>query len=1123
MSDIRQWLDELSLGQYGDEFEENDIDRRALLELSDQDLKDIGVSSLGHRRVIIGAIKELSSSVKIAAALADAPTSSPPPTAPVREAERRQITVMFCDLVGSTALSEALDPEELRGVMQAYRKACSKVIARYDGHVAQYLGDGVMVYFGWPAAHEDDAGRAVRAGLDIIDAVAALESEAALAVRIGIATGLVVVGESDADDGADSKLAVGETPNIAARIQGLAAPGTVAIAQSTRRLMGGAFALEDLGTHDAKGVAGGLQVHRVLGAAVTESRFEASQSGALTPIVGRETEMAMLLDRWQRATDGEGQVVLLSGEAGIGKSRVTDALRAHVANKLHVRLRYHCSPYHTSSPLYPVIAQLERASGFARDDDEEAKLDKLDRLLGKADAETALIAGLLSLSVERYPPLDLSPQQKKTQTIGVLAAQVRRLAWDQPVLMIFEDVHWADPTSLETIGAVIESIDDIPCLLVVTFRPEFKPPWSDQGHATALTLNRLGRKQSTAMVAKVTGGKALPEPVLDEIVAKTDGIPLFVEELTKTVLEAGILVERANGYELDGPLPPLAIPATLQDSLMARLDKLNSVKEVAQIAACIGREFSNDFLAAASPLKTSDLEQALQKLVNSELIFCRGTPPELTYVFKHALVRDAAYESLLKSDRRALHKSLADILESKFPLLVEQQPELLAQHEESAGLIEPAISHWRQAGIRAAARSANSEAVQQLDRALDLTSRLADTEVAMRTELEVRSEITTPLIAVAGHASIAVEQNSAHALNLCDRIDDTDRLYPALYGLWVSHHARGEQAAARPIAERLLEAGRSTEDRIALVMGHRMTGVVDTIVGKYVSAKKNLNSAVALYDRKADGNLAYLYGQDPGVAALGYLAKVYALTGEVDFSRSAAEQAFMLADQVGHDFTKAYALFWAGLLANIIISDFDRLKKYAKQQVDLCRSHEFYMWGEIATYYSAYVDFKHLDEESKVGKSVNCFDYLQEYWDQGTRLLRPHFLTLTAETMAEGGDTSAALDMLEEAVRLTEEMTEAWSEADVLRVRGDIKQLHLGDVVGAEADLFRSIKVARAQGALTWELRGTVSLARLWRSQGKDHEALSLLAPVYDGFKEGSDLADLRAAKVLLKELNEAL
>jgi class 3 adenylate cyclase len=656
MSEIRDWLQGLGLERYAEVFESEEIGLGHVPKLSEADLKELGLP-MGPRKAVLEAAR---------APTSEAAQAAPAPAA--REAERRQLSVMFCDLVGSTALSERLDPEELRGLMQAYRKACGEVIARYDGHVAQYLGDGVMVYFGWPTAHEEDAQRAVRAGLDIVEALAGLEG--GLAVRIGIATGLVVVGESGEDAAADAKLAVGETPNLAARVQALAEPNSVAVARSTRRLLGRVFELGDLGAHALKGVSGRVQVHRVLGEAKAESRFEAAHGAGLTPLVGRETEISLLLDRWDQAKDGEGQVVLLSGEPGIGKSRITQALRQRIAGEPHTRLRYQCSPYYANTAFYPVIEQIERAAGFERNDGADAKLEKLEALLGQsAEAPAAiapLFAAMLSLPLDRYPPLNLEPVKQKELTIAALADQLVALAGDEPVLMVFEDAHWIDPTTLEMLAAMIDRVETAAVLLVITYRPEFAPPWTGHGNVTTLTLNRLSRRQGADMVAKVTGGKALPEEVLDQIVAKTDGVPLFVEELTKTVLEAGFLDEKPDRYVLSGPLPPLAIPATLQDSLMARLDRLSPVKEVAQIGACIGREFPYELLAAVSPLRDNELQDALSQLTNSELIFRRGTPPEATYSFKHALVQDAAYESLLKSRRQQLHTSIAKTLKEQF-------------------------------------------------------------------------------------------------------------------------------------------------------------------------------------------------------------------------------------------------------------------------------------------------------------------------------------------------------------------------------------------------------------------------------------------------------------------------
>jgi class 3 adenylate cyclase len=652
--DIAAWLRELGLERYEPAFRENEIDWEVLPELTEADLEKLGLL-LGPRKKLLKAIAELSGKP-----IALSPEATPPPR-PVRpEAERRQLTVLFCDLVGSTELSARLDPEEMREVIGAYQTAVAEVVRRWDGHLAKYMGDGALAYFGWPQAHEDDAERAVRAGLELVQTVAVLTPAAssALQVRVGIATGHVVVGDLGSQGPSDKDSVVGETPNLAARLQALAEPGSVVISQATRRLVGGVFELDELGPQRLKGFAEPLVVWRISGESRAEGRFEAKSAASLTPLVGREEEIALLLRRWQQAKDGEGQVVLLSGEPGIGKSRLVRELRARFGDESHRRLTYQCSPYHQTSPLHPLIAQLEHAAGFERDDSPEAKLDKLERLLmlgsHQLDQALPLIAALINIPTDnRYRSLDLTPQRRKHWTLEVLLEQLQGLAAEQPILLVYEEVHWIDPTTEELLGMVIERVGRLPVLLLITFRPEFVPPWSGLPHLSTLALTRLGRREGAAMVDRVVGEKPLPPEVAGQIVAKTDGVPLFVEELTKTVLEAGLLRERDDRYELAGPLPPLAIPASLHDSLLARLDRLAPVKEVAQIGAVIGREFSHELLAAVANRPEPELQSALDQLIDTELIFRRGVPPDATYSFKHALVQDAAYGTLLKSEAPA--------------------------------------------------------------------------------------------------------------------------------------------------------------------------------------------------------------------------------------------------------------------------------------------------------------------------------------------------------------------------------------------------------------------------------------------------------------------------------------
>jgi class 3 adenylate cyclase/tetratricopeptide (TPR) repeat protein len=662
------------------------------------------------------------------------------------EPERRQLTVMFCDLVGSTAFSRILDPEETREVIRAFQKTCTDVIGRFDGIVAKYMGDGILAYFGYPVAHEDDPERAVRSGLEIIEVVRGLDADLgrqkniALAIRVGIATGLVVVGDLVGEGAAEEMAVVGETPNLAARLQSIANENTVVIAAGTRQLLGAGFNCDDLGEHDLKGYHQPVGAWRVVGPSDAESRFEASHAAELTPFIGREHEIGLLVDRWRQAKEGEGQVVLVSGEAGIGKSRISLTIQERIAEEPHARVGYQCSPYHRNSALHPVIAQLARVAGFRRNDSHEQKLDKLEALLIKApegDRQTlALLASLLSVPIDdRCPPLDLSPERQKQQTLAALVEQMKCLAERQPLLVVFEDIHWIDPTTLDLLDLVVDHAQAAPLLVVVTLRPEFVPTWTGQAHVTLLTLNRMNRRQRAVMVEKVTGGKKLPEEVLDQIVTRTDGVPLFVEELTKAVIKSGLLTEEEDCYRLMGPLPPLAIPSTLQDSLMARLDQMPSVKEVAQIGATIGREFSFELLSSVSSLRDSELRDDLTKLVDTELLFRRGSPPNASYIFKHALIRDTAYDSLLRSKRQDLHARIATVLEERFPETALGEPELLAHHFSEAGLAERALHYWKIAGER----------VSHFARGIEVLDGLPDSVEAARTKVELETIAATTL------------------------------------------------------------------------------------------------------------------------------------------------------------------------------------------------------------------------------------------------------------------------------------------------------------------------------------------------------------------------------------------
>jgi class 3 adenylate cyclase len=748
--DITVWLRGLGLEQYTPAFRDNDIDGEVLRRLTGEDLRELGVTSVGHRRRMLDAI----------AALGDeAPVF---PQTPVRgAAERRQLTVMFCDLVGSTELSSRLDPEDLREVIAAYHRAVAEVITGFDGFVSRYMGDGLLVYFGYPQAHEDDAERAVRAGLAAIVAVRRLDVKSVkLRARVGIATGLVVVGDLVGEGSAQEQSVVGETPNLAARLQTLAEPDTVVIAGGTRRLVGDLFEYGDLGPLEVKGILAPVMACQVLRPSLVESRFKALRGSALTPLVGREEEIDLLLRRWAGAKAGDGQVVLISGEPGIGKSRVTEELEGRLHAEPHIRLRYFCSPYYEGSALYPFADQLGRAAGFLPDDPPTARLEKLKALFlcaKLAEEDVALLADLLSLPASgRHALPNLSPQRKKERTLQALIRQLEGLARQQPVLMVFEDVHWIDPTSRELLDVTIERVRNLPVLLIVTFRPEFQPVWAGQPQVTMLTLDRLDRRDRTVLVEQIAGGTALPDEVVDQIIDRTDGVPLFIEELTKNVLESGV--------------PLVGIPTSLHDSLMARLDRLASVRRVAQIGAAIGRDFSYALLRAVSRLPEDELQSALNRLVASELVFQRGTLPEAVYSFKHALVQDAAHGSLLRSSRQQLHAQIADALATHFPELMDSQPELFAQHYAEAGLIETSVAYWDKAGRRSAARSAVAEAATQFQKALDQLALLPDNRERQRHELELRSNLGATLLVVKGFAAPEAGHAYARARELWEQM-----------------------------------------------------------------------------------------------------------------------------------------------------------------------------------------------------------------------------------------------------------------------------------------------------------------------------------------------------------------
>jgi class 3 adenylate cyclase len=835
--DVAAWLRGLGLEQYAQLFRDNDIDGEILCGMTAEDLKELGISSFGHRRRLLNAITALGGEPPTPDMAQSATSATPAPISPTIEAERRKLTVMFCDLVGSTALSARLDPEDLRAIIGAYHRCVAAVVERAGGFVAKYMGDGVLAYFGYPRADEHDAERAVRAGLALVKAVAGLDTaaEVRLRLRVGIATGLVVVGDLIGQGAAQEQAVVGETPNLAARLQALARPGQVIIAPSTRRLTGGLFDYENLGAVEIRGLAASVEAARVLRESGAESRFEALRASA-TPLVGRDEELAMLERRWQQAKTGEGCVVLLSGEPGIGKSRLAQTLLERLAGEPHTRLRSFCSPHHRDHALYPTISRFERAVGFRREDNAAQRLDKLEAVLAQATNDlgqaTPLLAALLSLPIgERYPPLNLTPQRQKEKTLQALVGQVEGLAARQPVVMLFEDAQWSDPTSLELYDLIIDRVPALPVLLIVTFRPEFAPPWIGRPHVTFCAPNRLSPRQRAEMIAGVTGGKTLPHEIVEQIVDRTDGVPLFVEELTKAVVESDTLTDGA----LAGSGAVLAIPASLQASLVARLDRLAPAREVAQIGSALGRQFSHELIAAVAPISPAQLEDALAQLVREELIYRRGTPPDAEYTFKHALVQDAAYGTLLRSRRRQLHARIAATLEGQFSEIVAAQPALLAHHCVEAGLTEQAIAYWLAAGRQAWGRSGVAEAVALYRRGLALISALPDRDRRRETELDLQIALGQALIMHRSWGAPELEEANARARELATALDRPGALSSALVGRFWDHWARADLRRARGVAAEMRELGDATGNIPMQVWGCDSDGIACFNLGEFVS------------------------------------------------------------------------------------------------------------------------------------------------------------------------------------------------------------------------------------------------------------------------------------------------
>ncbi len=1124
MDDVARWLQDLGLGQYASAFADNDVDEEVLLELTDADLEKLGLT-LGHRKKLLKAVASRRAARAVRERIA-----KPPPPSPgvVSEAERRQLTVMFCDLVGSTALAERLDPEELRTLLAEYQDLCAAVIRRYDGQIARYVGDGLLVCFGYPQAHEDDPQRAVRAGLEIVDAIRELSATLAkpdvgLAVRIGVTTGLVVAGDIGRGERVDANAIVGETPNLAARLQALATPNVVLISASTYRLVEGLFECTGLGPQSLKGFSQPVLAYRVRGESAALSGFEAKAARGLTPLVGRGEELALLMERWSQAKDGEGQVVLLCGEAGIGKSRIVRGFRERLEGEAHNRILYYGSAHHRNSAFHPVVDQLQRALRFHKDDTPAGKLDKLDAVLESlalpAQIHAPVLASLLSLPLEdRYPAPELSPEQRKRNIFRTLVDVVEAMASQKPVLMVVEDAHWVDPSTREFIDALIERLRDSRLLLLITYRSELEPPWTPGAHVTSLTLNRLSRKASRAMIVEVAGGKLLPGEVADEIVLKTDGVPLFVEELTKAVLESGLVEDAGDRYTLSGPLPSLGIPASLQDSLMARLDRLGPAKEVAQLAASVGRTFGHELLRAVSPLEDDALEAALEQLLQTGLLYRRGLASDATYEFKHALVQDAAYQSLLKSTRQRYHQSVASALEERFTHIVETQPELLAHHYTSAGRTDRAIPYWRRAGERASARSANLEAIAHLTKGLELIEREPATPERDREELALCLALGPALMAARGYAAPEVARIYVRARALVRRAGTPAQVFAATWGLWLHRLQSAQLRKARALAEEVLRLAERHDDPGLRLQAHHAAFATFYRLAEFEASSQHAQRGIALYDFDAHHHHAHLYGgHDPAVCAHVHAAAARWALGYPDRALEEAHAAVRLGERLSHPFSLTDALA-CGSRVHQYRREPHLVRERAEAVIALCEEHGFpqkWGWGTIMRGWA-------LAAEGRPQEGVGDMRQgLASVRATGALTHVPYFLALLAEGYALAGQTEEGLAMLAEALDLIERTAERTWEAEIHRLKGELLLMRSpGARPEAERGLERALATARRQGAKSLELRAAGSLAGLWRDQGRLREALDLIEPIYRGFVEGFDVPDIKAAKALLESLS---
>ncbi len=1108
--DVADWLRQLGLGQYEAGFRTNDVSAVVLPSLTAEDLRELGVASVGHRRQLLDAIAALRADTVPAGNPTEA-LRSPMMGTSATTAERRQISVMFCDVVGSTALSSRLDPEDLSAVTRDYQSRVATPISRFGGFIARYVGDGVLIYFGWPEAHEANAERAVRAALAVIDAIGQtpIRSEA-LQVRIGIATGLVVVGELIGTGEARQQTAIGETPNLAARLQGLAEPNGVVIDAATHRQIGGLFTCRELGSVALKGLPEPVPAWQVIEQSAVESRFEALHAGTMTPLIGRDEESELLFRRWRQAKDGEGQLVLLSGEPGIGKSRLIAALEERLRGEPHETLRYFCSPHHRDSALYPFVARWEQDLRFARGDSPQERLHKLEAefaRVGTSLEDAALIADLLSVPVDdRYPTLDLNPQRKKERIFEALLRGLANRARRQPVIMLFEDAHWADASSLELLDKTIGVLTDLPVLLIVSLRPEFQPPWVGFAIASLITLRRLTQRQAAQLAERIVVERGLSPSLLERIVIQSDGIPLFIEELTKAVLEDAELSGRNAA--------PLEVPATLQASLIARLDRLPAAKQVGQIGAVIGRAFAHALLAAVATVPEAQLVYGIDTLVASGLAFRRGVPPDADYTFKHALVRDAVYSTMLRSQRQELHARIGTVLQEQFPQIVDTQPEILAHHFSQAGVLDPAIEYWRRAGVRSVGRSAHSEASAQFRFALDLLGKLPPGELRDTRELDLMLELAVPLIAVHGFGALRVEECALRASELAGLIPGSPSRFAARRLAWNSCLMRQPVPRTVALARNLIELADQEKSPAKLAVAHRALGYSLLVAGQFHEADEILARGAALADSVPSREFT-VYGEHPSMVCRAYGGQAKISAG---FPTSGAQLVEAAVAYVRRE-ENAHSLAWALAVAAHIFQihhDVEATARFATEAIDTARQHHLPQWlalGERSLGWAM-----HRRGNFAAGLSLQL-QGVRRWTDTGATLHLTHCEAILADSFIRQGQAAEARVHLDAARLHCAGYGEDYLAAEIDRLQALLLYDEKAPADSVDECLIRSLNTARRQGARLFELRTATTFARVLAERGEQRRAVDLLAPVYGWFTEGFDTADLKGAKLLLNEL----